>query len=77
MTNYEFMGMIVLVAIPTVTSIFKLSISIAKFANAVENLTAWQKVKDDKDEEQDRRLNNHQQEIDKIKNTHFEKNRIN
>ncbi|WZU00590.1 hypothetical protein MGH68_13725 [Erysipelothrix sp. D19-032] len=60
MSNYEFMGMIVLVAIPTVTSIFKLSISIAKFANAVENLTAWQKVKDDKDEEQDKRLNDHQ-----------------
>ncbi|CAM3604752.1 hypothetical protein [Erysipelothrix anatis] len=77
MSNYEFMGMIVLVAIPTVTSIFKLSISIAKFANAVENLTAWQKIKDDKDDEQDKRLDNHQQEIDKIKKTHYEKNRIN
>ncbi|WZU02710.1 hypothetical protein MGH68_07385 [Erysipelothrix sp. D19-032] len=77
MSNYEFMGMIVIVAIPTVTSIFKLSISIAKFANAVENLTAWQKVKDDKDDEQDKRLDNHRQEIDKIKNTHYEKNRIN
>ncbi|CAM4224672.1 hypothetical protein [Erysipelothrix aquatica] len=77
MSNYEFMGMIVLVAIPTVTSIFKLSISIAKFANAVENLTAWQKIKDDKDDEQDKRLDNHQQEIDKIKKNHYEKNRIN
>ncbi|MBK2401736.1 MULTISPECIES: hypothetical protein [Erysipelothrix] len=76
MSNTEFIGLLFLVGIPTIVSIFKLSISIAKFTVSVDNLLEWQKSKDDKDVEQDRRLNEHEGRLEKIERTNFIKDRI-
>lgn len=76
MSNTEFIGLLFLVGIPTIASIFKLSVPIAKFTVSVDNLLEWQKSKDDKDVEQDRRLNEHEGRLEKIERTNFIKDRI-
>lgn len=60
MSNTEFIGLLFLVGIPIIVSIFKLSVSIAKFMVSVDNLLEWQKSKDSKDVEQNHRLNEHE-----------------
>lgn len=68
MSKEEFIGLLFLVGIPTIYSVFKFSYAVARFASKVDQLTEWQKTKDKKDIEQDARLNDHE-----IRLTHLEK----
>ncbi|MDE8314147.1 hypothetical protein PT169_03255 [Erysipelothrix rhusiopathiae] len=76
MSNTEFIGLLFLVGILTIVSIFKLSVSITKFTVSVDNLLEWQKSKDDKDVEQDRRLNEYEGRLEKIERTNFINDRV-
>lgn len=76
MSNTEFIGLLFLVGILTIVSIFKLSVSITKFTVSVDNLLEWQKSKDDKDVEQDRRLNEYEGRLEKIERTKFINDRV-